>query len=79
MFGKRVIKIIENEIMIPGKINIQKGKLSEKHGKKLIGEINVDNIIFSSEFIYSIFPSQWTADLWIKYNAKEKLLDTLNY
>lgn len=79
MFGNRVINIIEKGILIPNRINIQIGKLSKIHGKKSMGEIKIDNTIFSSEFIYSIFPSQWTADIWIKYNAKEKLLNSIKY
>ena len=78
MFGKNVIKIIEKEILISNRIITQTGILSKKHGKKSIGNVKIDKVIFPSEFIYSLFPSQWTADAWIEYNAKEKLLNALN-
>lgn len=64
MLGGKVIRIIERNIL-------QKNKI--KHGNYLLGK----NEFISTHFLYSLFPAQWTADIWIKHGGSLPLLNSI--
>jgi uracil-DNA glycosylase family 4 len=69
MFGKTVLDMLDRKGLTHFDREGRKQRSSSIHGKVFEGS----GMLGGATTIFSIFPSQWTADVWILMNALETL------
>jgi hypothetical protein len=83
-FLKEFVKEDEREKLNPIKFKKngeKKGEISSKekeiHGRSYPIEINEGRKKIHTEIVFSIFPSQWTADIWVSSGDWKKIKERI--